>query len=232
MTRPTGINHLAIMTDDLHGQLEFFTQVLGLPLVALYDMHGAEGALHAFVQLSPTSYVAFAWVPGVSDVESEVGVTHAGHGGGVSAPGTTQHVAFHVPDEEALLALRDRLRAHEVVVFGPIDHGMCVSMYFAGPEGLTLEATTASEPIDPSLWIDPSVFERAGVTAADVERFRAPAPFVRPVEPVPQPGYDPERPRMAYPDDAYRFMLTLSDEEIAASASVTEPPVSRPVTTP
>ena len=31
--------------------------------------------------------------------------------------------------------------------------------------------------------------------------------------PVPQPGYDPERARMAYPDDAYRFMLTLTDEE-------------------
>ena len=33
---------------------------------------------------------------------------------------------------------------------------------------------------------------------------------------------------MAYPDDAYRFMLTRSDEDIAASASVTEPPVPAP----
>lgn len=225
MTRPTGINHLAIMTDDLRGQLEFFTQVLGLPLVALYDMHGAPGALHAFVELSPTSYVAFAWVPGVADVASEVGVTHAGHGGGVSAPGTMQHVAFHVADDDAMLALRDRLRANGVVVFGPIDHGMCRSMYFAGPEGLTLEATTASAAIDPARWIDPAVFERAGVTADDVERFRSPAHFTRPAEAVPQPGFDAAQPRLAYPEDAYRFMLTLSDDEVAASASEPEPPV-------
>ena len=225
MTRPTGINHLAIMTDDFHGQLEFFTQVLGLPLVALYDMHGAEGALHAFVELAPGSYVAFAQVPGVEEVAPELGVTHAGHGGGVSAPGTMQHVAFDVVDDDTMLGLRDRLRANGIAVFGPIDHGMCRSMYFAGPEGLTLEATTASEPIDPAQWIDPAVFERAGVSAADVERFRAPVPFERPSEPVAQPAFDPERPRMGYPDDAYRFMLTLSDDVIAESASVPDPPV-------
>ena len=31
---------------------------------------------------------------------------------------------------------------------------------------------------------------------------------------------------MGYPDDAYRFMLTLSDDVIAASASETVPPVA------
>jgi hypothetical protein len=32
---------------------------------------------------------------------------------------------------------------------------------------------------------------------------------------------------MGHPDDAYQFMLTLSDDVIAATASETEPPVPR-----
>ncbi len=224
--RPNAVHHLAIMTRDLSTQLEFFTQVLGLPLVALYDMHGVEGALHAFVALNDTEYVAFVWAPGVDEIEAIDQVTHAGHGGGLSAPGTMQHVSFNVDSPDALLALRDRLRASGAPVFGPIEHGMCSSIYFAGPEGLTLEAAWSAKPVDGREWIDPSVFERAGVIAEDVERFKNPPSFERPAEPVPQPDHHAAGPHLGYPRDQYEFMLTLPDHVIIKGASVPDPPVT------
>jgi catechol 2,3-dioxygenase-like lactoylglutathione lyase family enzyme len=225
MSTPSGIHHLAIMTKDIKAQIEFFTQVVGLPLVALYDMHGVEGAWHGFVRLHDTSYLAFAQVPGVEDVPATVGVTHAGHGAGVSAAGTMQHIAFSVAAEDELLALRDRLRTARIVVLGPIDHGLCRSLYFAGPEGLTLEAAWSAGAIDAASWIDPAVAAKAGISGDDLARYRAPAPFQRPSQPVPQPGIDPATPHLAYPPDEYRTMVDLPDEVITQSASMPDPPV-------
>ncbi|HEY9555396.1 MAG TPA: VOC family protein, partial [Acidimicrobiales bacterium] len=224
MTRPTGYHHLAFMTKDMKAQLEFFTQVMGLPLVALFPMHGVEGAWHGFVQLDESTFLAFCQVPGVEQVESTVGVTHAGTGAGVSAPGTMQHLAMKVGSEEELLALRDRLRTNGVVVMGPIDHGMCRSLYFAGPEGLTLEAAWSGAPLDPDRWIDPEVCEAAGITPDDVARFRSPAPFTPPAEPVPQPAIDPAKPHLVYPEADYAAMVALPDDVVTRSARYTEPP--------
>ena len=228
MSAPTGIHHLAVMTKDTRAQLEFFTQVLGMPLVAIFDMHGVPGAWHSFVQLDEHSYLAFCQVPGVEDAPSTIGITHAGNGAGVSAPGTMQHVSFQVGDEDALLTLRDRLRANGVVALGPIDHGMCRSIYFAGPEGLTLEAAWSEAAVDADRWVDPVVAEAAGITDDELEAFRHPAPFERPAEPVAQPAIDPTKPHMAYPEDDYRKMVALPDHVVTESASYPEPPVRAP----
>ena len=37
-----GIHHLAIATRDIKAQIEFFSDVLGAELVALYWMHGSR----------------------------------------------------------------------------------------------------------------------------------------------------------------------------------------------
>ena len=58
VTHPDGVHHLAISTADIKAQIEFFTQVLGAELVALYWMHGVD-AWHAFVELNDTCSVAF-----------------------------------------------------------------------------------------------------------------------------------------------------------------------------
>ncbi len=223
-TSPNGVHHLAVMTKDMKGQLEFFTQILGLPLVALYDMHGVDGAWHGFVQLNESSYLAFCQVPGVESVESTLGVTHAGTGAGVSAPGTMQHVAFDVATEAGLLAIRDRLRTAGVVALGPLDHGMCKSLYFAGPEGLTLEVAWSPAAIDGDEWIDPDVCAAAGISADDVARFRAPAPFLPGDEAVAQPAVDTGMPLMAYPPEEMALMVSLPDDVVAKVASVPDSP--------
>lgn len=225
MTEPIGVHHLAISTKDMRAQFEFFTQVMGAPMVALFEMHGVPGAWHGFVRLGDTCLLSFVQVPGVEDVEPEIGVTHSGTGAGVSAPGTMQHLAFRVASEDELLAMRDRLRSNGIVTFGPIDHGMCRSIYFAGLEGLTLEAAWSAGPLDPRAWIDPVACAAIGMDADDAERFTSPPAFVRPGEPVPQPAIDPSKPQMGYRPRELEFMVAMSDDEVAAAASTPDPPV-------
>lgn len=220
---PTGVNHLAIATRDLKSQIAFFTDVLGCPLRALYRMHGAEGAWHGFVELNPTSYVAFMFHPDNPDTR-QLGVTHAAEPTGPVTPGAMQHVALHVGDFDELLALRDRIRSRGVPVIGPIDHGYCQSMYFAGPEGIVLELT-AGEPIDDRAWIDPEVVEINGISAEELETYRQPAPFARQQTPVPQPAYDPSKPHIAFAPEAYQQILATPDELVWEMASQTDPPV-------
>jgi catechol 2,3-dioxygenase-like lactoylglutathione lyase family enzyme len=225
--RINGVHHLAVSTADIKGQIEYFTKVLGMRLTALYWMHGVEGAWHGFLELNDRSSVAFVQMPKNAEGKSELGDSHAANGGSPSAPGTMQHVAFGVETPEALIALRNRIRSHGVPVFGPVDHGFCQSIYFAGPEGLNLEISTSDAPIDAESWIDPEVVALAGISEAELKGYLAPEASP-PSEPhVLQPAYDPAKPHMRYPAERYQAMLQIPDDVYAARASYNEPPVRK-----
>jgi catechol 2,3-dioxygenase-like lactoylglutathione lyase family enzyme len=225
--QPNGIHHLAFMAGDIKKHIAFFTQVMGCPLVALFDMHGVPGGLHAFLKMDDHSYFSIVQLPGVDDIPKQIGVTHAGRGEMPSAAGTLQHLAFRVDTEADLIAMRDRIRSHGVPVIGPLDHGMCKSIYFAGPDSMALEVATSAVAIDATRWIDPAVLEKAGISDEEAAAFRSPAPFTG-ASPVPQPAYDPSKPHMPYPEQVYQKMLQVPDEVLAAHASFAEPPVKAP----
>jgi catechol 2,3-dioxygenase-like lactoylglutathione lyase family enzyme len=225
--QPNGIHHLAFMAGDIKKHIDFFSQVMGCPLVALFDMHGVPGGLHAFLRMNDHSYFSIVQLPDVDKIPTQLGVTHAGRGEMPSAAGTLQHLAFSVATDADLIAMRDRIRSHGVNVIGPIDHGMCRSIYFAGPDHMALEVATSSVAIDASRWIDPTTLEKAGISAEEAARFKAPAPFTG-ASPVPQPAYDPSKPHMTYPEQTYKMMISIPDEVITKSASYSEPPVKAP----
>lgn len=226
MARANGLHHLAICTADIKGQIAFFSDVLGMELVALYWMHGAEGAWHGFLRLNDHSYVAFVQMPAIEKIERTLGVTHAGYAANPSAGGTMQHLALNVDTPAELLALRDRIRSRGVNVVGPIDHGMCQSIYFAGPEDLTLEIATSERAIDARAWIDPEVVALAGISEDELARYRQPAAYAGESGTVPQPPLDPSQPHMrGLPPKAYERLLATPDDVLTKSASETEPPV-------
>jgi catechol 2,3-dioxygenase-like lactoylglutathione lyase family enzyme len=221
-----GVHHLAVCTADVKAQIEFFSDVLGAELKALYWMHGVDGAYHAFMRLDDHSYVAFVETPQVRDIDPQLGVSHAANPGAPSAPGTMQHVAFNVEDRDELLAVRDRIRDRGINVMGPIEHGFCTSIYFAGPEGLNLEISTSPEVIDERAWIDPEVVALAGIDADELARYVAPAAYENTTgAPVPQPPIDPAKPHMNFPPDTYRAIMTMDDDELTSRMSETTPPV-------
>lgn len=225
MVQPTGIHHIAIMTGDMKKQIEFFSDVLGTPLVAIFDMHGVPGGIHAFLKLDGGCYFSLVQLPETADIPITLGITHAGTGAGNSAPGTMQHLAFYVKDEALLLAMRDRIRTKGVNVIGPLNHGMCKSIYFAGPEQLTLEVACPGMPVSADRWVDPSVLEKVGITPEEAQVYANPDGYAGEGGAVKQPDYSPAKPHMAYPEDRYKMMLAVPDEALAAMSEHSEPPV-------
>ena len=51
------------------------------------------------------------------------------------------HLSLNLPDEDALLRLRDRLKSHGCEVTDVVDHGFLRSIYFSDPGGIALEAS-------------------------------------------------------------------------------------------
>ncbi len=137
-----------------------------------------------------------------------------------------QHVAFNVDSLDDLLAMRDRIRSRGVTVFGPLDHGMCHSIYFAGPEDLSLEVATSAQPIDGRAWIDPEVVGLAGISAEELERFRNPISYKNTEGPVPNPDFDPNVPwQRGIPQEMYEALISMPDEVVTEQMSENVPPV-------
>ena len=220
---PNGVNHLAISTRDMKTQLTFFADVLGCPTKALYWMHGVEGCYHGFAELSASSYIAFVQHPENAE-EIKWGVTHAGNGGEPVTKGAMQHVAFNVDDIEELLQLRDRIRGHGIQVLGPLDHGFIQSMYFAGPEGLSLEICVGSE-INPEAWVDPEVRDLCGIDEAEMQSLKDPTEFGPLSEPLSNPPFDAAKPHMHYPPGVLEKVMSVPDEVVWDKFSETTPPV-------
>ncbi len=209
-----GVHHLAICTKDIKKQIEYFTDVVGMELVALYWMHGVDNTFHGFLKLSDSSSIAFVQHPDVAKIQPIKGVSHAGHTAQNVAPGAMQHLALNVDTYDDLLAIRDRVRAHGQWIMGPLDHGFCKSIYLAAPEGIMLEfSTSEGGAIDAEAWAD------------EVEKFKHPAQFESKGGKVAQPKPDPSKPLMDYaPDDR---LWTMSDEEVTRRMSNTTPPVQK-----
>jgi catechol 2,3-dioxygenase-like lactoylglutathione lyase family enzyme len=226
MGLPNGVHHLAICTKDIKKQIEYFSQVVGMELVALYWMHGVENTFHGFLRLSDSSSIAFVQHPDIAKIQPVKGVSHPGWTAGNVAPGVVQHVALNVDTEADLLAIRDRVRLHGHWIMGPIDHGFCKSIYLAAPEGIMLEfSTSEGGAIDAESWIDPEVQGLAGINAEELERYKHPEVFESKGGRVSQPKPDASKPMMDFPDGSR--LLTMSDEEVARTMSMPTPPVQK-----
>jgi len=225
MGLPNGVHHLAICTKDIKGQIEFYTQVVGMELVALYWMHGVKNTFHGFLKLGDSSSIAFVQSPVIGEIQGIKGVSHAGSPAQPVAAGVMQHVALNVDTEADLLAMRDRVRSHGYWVMGPLDHGFCKSIYLAAPEGIMLEfSTSEGNSINGDAWIDPEVVRLSGITPADLRRYRNPPEFVSQNGKVTQPSPHSGMPMI----DGMERLYDMTDEEITARLSESTPPVAVP----
>ena len=130
------LHHVAYRCRDAKETVEFYTRVLGLEYaMALSEDRvpstgEAHPYMHIFFRMDDGSYVAFFELPDAPAM---------GRDG--STPPWVQHLALRVADEEALERSRKRIESHGVEVLGPVDHGICKSIYFFDPNGHRLELT-------------------------------------------------------------------------------------------
>jgi catechol 2,3-dioxygenase-like lactoylglutathione lyase family enzyme len=149
----SGINHVVLVCSDMARTVDFYTNVLGMPLIKALDLPGGAGQ-HFFFDAGNGDCVAFFWfrdapdaVPGISAPAHIPGI-----GDIVSAVGSMNHLAFHVPPEK-FDEYRRRLKDKGVRVGPVLNHdesemqvarevhpGVYVrSFYFFDPDGITLE---------------------------------------------------------------------------------------------
>jgi catechol 2,3-dioxygenase-like lactoylglutathione lyase family enzyme len=147
-----GINHLALVTNDMDATVRFYAGVLGARLVATV---GNTSFRHYFFRIGARNTVAFFEYQG-HPVESFTKPA------GIPDPRAVQfdHVSFELPDEEAVLELRRRLKEAGSEVTDVVDHGFIRSIYFNDPNGIALEASWWVEDATngPVAWDDKRVF--------------------------------------------------------------------------
>ena len=149
--RTNGVNHLALVCRDMAETQDFYTRILGMPLVKTIAL--PDGGQHFFFDCGGGNLLAFFWwenapaaAPGIASVEDFPRKP-------MSAIGSMNHVAFTV-DEDELAPAIGRLEAAGVPVLPQVvnhdDSPMGVarengpgvfvrSVYFRDPNGIMLE---------------------------------------------------------------------------------------------
>ena len=148
-----GVHHLALVCRDMARTVDFYTNVLQMPLVKTIELPADMGQ-HFFFDCGGGDCLAFFWFPGAPDGVPGISAPAARPDKGdlTSAIGSMNHVAFTVAPEK-IEEYRDRLLAagidctevanHDDSEFGisnTVHPGVFVrSVYFQDPDGILLE---------------------------------------------------------------------------------------------
>lgn len=223
---PHGVHHVALSTFDMAGSLQFFNEVLGLELVMLYWMHGAENVVHGFLRINDYALLGLVSHPDVPQ-EIDIGQTHPGSPDAVSARGTMQYLCLEVETQADLIALRSRIRSKGIHCFGPQPGERVPSIVFAGPDGMVLKIVVPSEPASEPMNLEAAA--AAGLTAQDIADLSSPVAFERPAAPLPNPplGDSPDI-RFPFPEKAAKLLAIVPDEWLYAALSQPHPPTDKP----
>ena len=128
------LHHVAYRCKDAQQTAQFYTEVLGLEyaMAVSEDRVPSTGEahpyMHIFFRMGDGSYVAFFELPESPPM-----------GRDNNTPAWVQHLALRVPDEDTLTRKKALIESHGIEVLGPVDHGICKSIYFFDPNGHRLE---------------------------------------------------------------------------------------------
>ncbi len=120
-----GVHHLALICSDVEQTVRFYQDLLGFPLVEMFENRDYPGSTHFFMDIGNDNLLAFFDFPGL------------GLGQAVEATGGVQHIALSV-SPPAFDRLKVRLDEAGIEYLGP-DRGLTRSMYFKDPDGIQIE---------------------------------------------------------------------------------------------
>ncbi|HEY2070861.1 MAG TPA: VOC family protein [Rhizomicrobium sp.] len=165
-----GINHLALVCKDMERTVEFYTGVLGMPLIKTIDLPQGMGQ-HFFFDIGNGDSLAFFWFPNAPAAQPGVASATKGPLPGPSAHGSMNHVAINVPldriDEYYEMLVSKGVQCSRVVSHddSPMQASLDItpstfvrSIYFYDPDGIALEfaAWTREVPQEGDVTVKPA----------------------------------------------------------------------------
>ena len=127
-TSAVGVHHLALICSDIERTIEFYTRVLGFPLVELFQNRDLASSTHFFFDIGNGNLLAFFDFP-----EHPMPPTRESIGG-------MHHVAIAVAPER-FAGIRERLAARGMTNLGPAE--VTESLYVHDPDGALIEIINA-----------------------------------------------------------------------------------------
>ena len=174
-----GINHLALVCKDMARTVEFYSGVLGMPLIKTIELPRGMGQ-HFFFDIGNGDSLAFFWFPNAPEAAPGVASAKKAPIPGPSAHGSMNHVAINVPAER-IDEYYEKLKAKGIECSRVINHDdspnqasleitpttFVRSIYFYDPDGIALElaAWTRELPREGDV-------KHRGAKASDVARYR------------------------------------------------------------
>jgi catechol 2,3-dioxygenase-like lactoylglutathione lyase family enzyme len=156
-----GINHLALVCRDMQKTVEFYSGVLGMPLIKTIELPFNMGQ-HFFFDIGNGDSLAFFWFPDAPESAPGISSPRTLPTGGelTTSIGSMNHVAFDVPADK-IDGYLDKLRAKGIDAADILNHddsemgaskdvheGTFVrSIYFFDPDGILLEFAAWLRPI-------------------------------------------------------------------------------------
>jgi len=152
--RTRGFNHVVLVCKNMAEAVHFYGDILGFRLVKTSEVHLDSpkwgGLQHFFFDVGNDNLLAFLWYPEAPNAQP--GVSSAPVGGGLSAHGSMNHLAFDVAPE-MLEVYRQRLLDNGIEVSPIVNHDdspatvspevnettYVRAIYFTGPDGVRLE---------------------------------------------------------------------------------------------
>lgn len=135
----TGINHLAMATEDMDRTILFWRDLLEMRMIAGL---GEPGFRHYFFEIAANDVIAFFEWDGVEAAAPRV------HGTPVKGPFLFDHVSFGVENNDNLWELKDKLVAAGFPCTDVKDHGFIHSVYAHDPNGIPIEFSWQVDGID------------------------------------------------------------------------------------
>ncbi len=146
-----GVNHLALVCRDMKRTVDFYSGLLGMPLVKTIDLPDGRGQ-HFFFDVGNGDSLAFFWFPDAPEAAPGIASPEPSGRDLRTAHGSMNHVAFDVPPEK-LDEYRDRVKARGIRVTPVVNHDdspsqtspevdettFVRSIYFFDPDGILLE---------------------------------------------------------------------------------------------
>ncbi len=130
------IHHVAYRCKDAKETVEFYQKMLNMEfLVAIAEdkvpsTKAPDPYMHLFLDAGQGNILAFFELPNSPEMSRDP-----------NTPEWTQHIAFQVESEAALLSAKAELEGKGLEVLGPTNHGIIKSIYFFDPNGHRLELT-------------------------------------------------------------------------------------------